>query len=342
MTGTVALQAAELIPSGFNVPEYLALAGAIAVGGIYLDRRKGQLDNELEQSLDGDEARLGLADPFIAETTGLDNRRTRLAERVGYYAAIAGATFAVVQFGAQPFNSHSRAKANATVVIDAGDAANVTDMQGGISRLQASVDGSLAAKSQDKAPFSFILAGSYPKTVVGTKQAINKAITPSFQNGDSLANSNSPGGDSVADALSGPQPNDIIIIGSAVNPGDVAGIQAVEKQVKSSSSKDTLSAVVVGSTNTTNQIGIATVNAPVNVQSFRSLLGSSNVKTATTTAGVQDAITGILNHAKASENKQPNNDAEDVAILAAAVLALVAAGRRLSGITKLKPSKRRK
>jgi len=338
MTGTVALQAAELIPSGFNVPEYLALAGAIAVGGIYLDRRKEQLDNELEQSLGEDEARLGVADPFIAEQTGLDNRRTRLAERVGYYAAIAGATFAVVQFGAQPFNSHSRAKADGTVVIDAADAANVTDMQGGVSRLQASVDGSTAAAAQDKVPFTFILAGSYPKTVGPTKQKINAAITPSFQNGDSL--SNSMGGNSVADALSGPQPNDIIIVGSAVNPGDVAGIQAVEKQVKSSTSKDTLSAVVVGSTNSTNQIGIATVDAPVNVQSFRNLLGASNVKTATTTAGVQDAITGILNHAEASESKQPNHDAEDLAILAAALGLVLAAGRRLSGITKL--SKRRK
>ena len=338
MTGTVALQVAELIPSGVNVPEYLALAGAIAVGGIYFDRRKEQLDNELEQNLGEDEVRLGLADPFIAEKTGLDNRRTRLAERAGYYAAIAGATFAVVQFGAQPFNSHSRAKADGTVVIDAADAANVTDMQGGVSRLQASVDGSVAAKSQDKVPFTFILAGSYPKTVMGTKQAINKAITPSFQNGDSL--SNSRGGNSVADALSGPQPNDIIIVGSAVNPADVAGLQAVEKQVKSSTSKDTLSAVVVGSTNSTNQIGIATVNAPVDVQSFRSLLGASNVKTATTTAGVQDAITGILNHAQASETKQPNHDAEDLAILAAALGLVVAAGRRLSGITKL--SKRRK
>src|ERR1039458_3768383 len=108
MTGTVALQAAELIPSGFTAPEYLALAGVIAVGGIHLDRRKARLDNELEQRLDEDEARLGPADPFTAEKTGMNNRWTSIAERAGYYAALAGVTFAVVQFGAQPLRSEQR------------------------------------------------------------------------------------------------------------------------------------------------------------------------------------------------------------------------------------------
>lgn len=351
MTGTTALQVAELIPSGFNVPEYFALSGAIAIAGIGLDLRKQHLDNNLEQQFDEDEARLGVADPFTAENSGMNNRRTKWAERGAYYGAVAVAALAVAQFGTKPFNSHSRANASATLVIEADNAENIPDMQGGLTRLQASIEGGLAAAGESKVPFTFIFAGTSPqrvatvpaqnKNLTQTKREINAVVTPSFENGDSLANNaTNPGGNSLTNALGGPQPNDIIIIGSAVDSQDVTGVQTAESQVKSGTYKDTLSAVVVGSSNTNYQIGFDTVPAAVNAQSFRNILGSNRVTTATSTAGVENAITNTLDHAEASDNNQPNDTFEDAAALVAAFALALGVARRLSGIVK--QSKRRK
>jgi hypothetical protein len=344
MTGPITTQAAEIIPSGFSDPKYLAVATGIAFGGLVLERFKSHLETRIEDRTADDEPRLQLADPFRADQVNLGNRRTKIAENVAYYATLITATLATVQFGAKPFDTHDKVYSDASVVVAAGYGADTQDVQGvngnQMSRFDASIQASLDVSSTSKVPFSLSLDGSTPRTITNTptinlnstqtKKAISKIRTPDFENGDSL-------GTSVLNAspASSTKPNNVIILASNLDPSEVSNIQKAQAQINSSPNKGSISAIVVGNSNGIRQIGIATLGAPVDVVSFQTVLGKNNVYAARSTTEIKQDINQILSHAQANQNKSPNNNIEDLAILFGVAGLGVAVKRRLAGLVKL-------
>ena len=348
ITGTatvVAATALEGIPSGFNRPGMLLIAGGVAVAGALLDKHKDDLETEALVSNAADALAPQLADPWAARAAEVGNHRTRFREKAGYYGAVALASLAFVQ-AAGPFRSHARVKGAATFVENVNNTADTQDMVGAqgntVTRLVASIDGSLAAAQTDEVPTAFILTGSDSapvdstpasgKNLKQTRTRINQHLNSDFRNGDELAAG-------ISDALTaqGNNPNDIILVASALNADNQAAISTYQAKIKKEYPNDKLFAIVVGNSNKGQDIGAETLNAPVDVSSFQEALGKQNVMAASSVNEVRADASKIIAATRTIHEKQSINYVDlSLGFLTGAIVAAVAVRRRLSGLFKLR------
>ena len=132
-------------------------------------------------------------------------------------------------------------------------------------------------------------------------------------------------------------PNSIVMISSALSSADLVNTRANIASIKQYYPKDKIYAVVVGDTTGSQQIGAVTVSSPVDVSSFQQLLGSQNVKSASSTQAVTKDVLDFINNQQAKENKKPINYIDfNLGTILGGLLAAAAVRRRLAGITKLK------
>jgi len=337
MTNEAFIKAAEILPSGFNQPSILVAATAVAAGAIALDRYKARLDSKLT----GEDS-LAIADPESAEQANLNNRRSAFRNRANYYLASLLATTGLIQL-AGPYSSHEKIKGEeASIVINSDLTANTTDIAGGKSRLQASVDGVLNAVSTLDMPVSIILSGNnaalavtMPPNDANTKQAdkkINAVLSNSgFRNGNSLSTA-------VSNGLNvGTEPEkDVIVIDSSLSNQDQTGILAAESSINSTHAKDSIDAIVVGNSTSSQAIGAVELSSPVELASFRSVLGPNNIKTAGSTLAVQKDIESFVGNSNIIEQKNSIEYLDELALVLAAAFSVLGVQRRLAGIRALR------
>lgn len=330
------IRAIETLPNGFNDPKYLAAGALVIAGGVAFDQLKQKKEQQLASEA------LPIADPETAEYAQINNRRSRLVERVSYYSAVAFASLACFQL-ADPYQSNPHEKGGASFVINADNTSDTVDMAEGnhqVSRLSASIDGSIAAAKTNAVPMVFELAGDIPKLadtvnsnssdINHTKARIDSLLNYSFQNGNSL-------GEAVDNVLTvqGNLPNDIIIEASAMNSTSQSEIEQAKADIKVNYPNDSIYAVVVGNSNPTQQIGAEVLSSPVDLSSFQETLGRNNVYSATDANQVETAIDSILSSNHVDEGESPIELMSlDLATVVAGLLAALAVKRRLSGVFK--------
>ena len=339
---TGAAVAAENLPSGFTDPKYIG-AAALATGvAVALDRFKSRHDIDSTT-----ETAVPIADPESAEHARIDNKWSRLRDIGAYYLAIGFTTLVAVQ-AAGPYGSKESRSGGAAIIINANTSADSADMTApngsSTTRLDASIEGSIGAASKDNVQTSFILSGGTSlladntpathKNLTQIRSKIYKDLKYNFRNGEaSIA-------DSVIEApktLDSTMPNSIVMISSALSSADLVNTRANIASIKQYYPKDKIYAVVVGDTTGSQQIGAVTVSSPVDVSSFQQLLGSQNVKSASSTQAVTKDVLDFINNQQAKENKKPINYIDfNLGTILGGLLAAAAVRRRLAGITKLK------
>lgn len=330
-------QVIEVVRPAMEDPKFAYAAVGTFIGGTALDF--------LKQSREANAARdaVPIADPELAGAAKITGNRTRRLARFNHYAAVAFASLMVAQ-ESHPYTTHSHAKGSASVVIDTGYGANVRDMSadsgGTESRLDASIDGSLAAAENNDVPFSFILEGQKARVVdttpakhkdlKQTRRRIDQTLNPDFRNGQSLAD-----GAEQALSLTGTGPNDIILLAANTRPDDQRDLGILARRMKRAYPEDSLHAVVVGRGAGEVQVGNVSVQSATNPGAFSRLFGRENVETAQSSTEVEQAISKIISKEQITEKKDNLHNYEHLALIAAALGAAGAIRRRLSGITRL-------
>lgn len=329
----------NILFNGFNEPKYLIAAGIVLGGGVALDIVKNKREEQLA------ELASPLADPEQAEQAEINNRHSRFVEKASYYGAVALASLAFVQL-ASPFKTNPREKGATTLVMNVNNTADSQDMTANnglpVSRIQASITGSLEAASQSSSPTAFIvsanganLVDSTPatnKNLVRTNNRIDNYLNSDFRNGDKLA-------EGVSDALTaeGNQPNDIIIEASYLSQDNLTSLEADKRDLRSKYPNDKIYAVVEGNSNNSQAIGAVNLGSPVDLSSFQQVLGQANVLSATSTQKIKNDILSIENRSHIIDGKEPIDYIDFN--LGTALMALLATGamkRRLSGMFRLR------
>lgn len=331
---------AEIPSGGFNSPEYLAVAAGVIGLATALDIYKQRKEALLLQ--DNESTRI--ADTEQAEAAKINNRRTLIRDRAMYWGAVAFSSLCFIQL-AGPMKADPKVKGEVTNVENVNTSTNTEDVMnfGGhpVSRLVATINGSVDAASVYHMPTTYILtganallAGSEPANFTHPNKLINQItsnITPSFRNGDSLI-------EGVEDATrtTSSKANDIIIESSALSADEVSQLQNIKHNLKNINPNDNISAVVVGNTTGSQAIGVETLTSPVDLSSFQEALGKNNVLSATSISQVAKDIVQLADQAHAEESNQPINYLGfNLGSLIASGLAIGAFWRRLSGLKKL-------
>lgn len=331
-----AQQAIELLHPALQNPELAVLAVSTAVGGVAVDVFKKHQEAKLDREQQADA--LPFADQEVGAAVTQANKRTRRIERLGHYAAIGFASLLLMQ-EAGPYTTQSDAKGNASIVMNAGNSADVKDMKnsdGIVSRLDASIEGVTQAAEHNAVPFSFVMVGAnaqvvdstpgHHKDLKRTKHRIEAALNPTFRNGQKLAD-----GAEQALPLSGERPNNIILVASNMSNNDESKLRALKLRIKKQYPEDNLYAVVVGQGEGQYSVGNEQLDSPVDPQSFEKVLGADHVQTAQSPDEIEKAITKVTDRIEVTKTKHDMHGYENLAILIGLLGAATAAYRRASG-----------
>lgn len=325
-------------------PAYLAAGTAVAAAGIAADVIVSKYNQHRE------DRSVPIADPEIAEIAQIDGRKTRRLGRLGYYAAVGLAAFAVAD-QSSPYTTTSKAHGRVTPIILGTYEADAADMKtpGGApprSRLEASIDGVLASAKDNNVPYSFILVGDHAQTVdtvpanhkdlKQTRERFNAPLHNSALNSAEFRNADGQLADGVTQALSlgDAGPNKIVLIAANIKPDDAQNLRALKKEIKRYYPEDSLSAIAVGQGEAKYHVATAVQTSATDVQSFEQVLGKGHVQTAASAAEIEQDVNHVADQVQVTEKRQDKHIFETLAWVSAALGAAVAVRRRFSGILK--------
>lgn len=310
------------IPQGFENPRWLLAAGAVVLAGAVFDHLETRKDNFLGQGVP-------MADPEIATLLKRGTESSTRRDKLGHYLAIGVLGLGAVQL-AVPYSTSSESRGSITAIVDVSYQADVRDMGGNTSRLNAAVDGVLQAAANNDVPFSIVAAGNsalavdqlpaHGKNINQTYKKLSADLTPTMRNGESLDQA-------VVQArgLGGNESNKIVLI--SANPGDLSA-----KQPKSADGSSKVYVIVTGAGNGDYSVGNQALKSNSDVVGFQKLFGAANVNSAHSTKDVTNGIDKIVSEQLIKHSRHESDLPIKAAGGLAIGLALLASKRRLSGI----------
>ncbi len=317
----------QKLPDGFHRPGVLVAAGVVTAAGLGFDAWASFKDRRAT----GDE--LPLADPEVGAIidSGLNQERRR--NRVGAFLATGLLATGLVQLLAEPYQTESQTKGSATIVIDgsyAGDAVDIRSDDGMISRLQASIDAIVSASQDTDVPFSVVISGAKPVAIEHSdggkldekdfRAKVNKKLgSATMRNGHAL-------GDAINDTATETQ-NIIVIAPNLSDANDKAKVAATTQEL--AASKDgKISAIALGSGNTSYEVGFDRLESLTDPKSWEEVIGQDNVKTAKSTNEIVNEIVDLAESEGTTHKEATNHIPLVGSIIAAGGLAGLAFKRR--------------
>jgi hypothetical protein len=326
------------IPS-FSRPVFLVGSAAVITAGVVAEIMVRRNEKRIQKTA------VPFADPEIAQQVKLNGRRTRIAERLAWYTALAATTLGFAHV-AEPHTDKSEFRGSGSVLIGAGYSADAKDMENGderATRFQAAINGALAAAEKNEVPFSITLTGStvrnvdelpaQDKDIERARERIQANLDPEFRNGKGEM------GTAVRQSLASSIPdrvNNIIMVASNLQDEEVTQIKGLQRQMKKDYPESRLKAVVVGQGEGKYRVGADILTTPTSTGEFEDLLGVGSVHPAKSADEVESAINDIINETQVVEKKQPFGLFRDGFTVSALVLIGLAGFRRNWGRLKFR------